>query len=41
MNKPKLTCLPDFLMMTEHMAAYFPCLTNELNRVSQPISIEL
>ena len=35
-NKPKLTCLPVFLMVTVKI----PWLTNELNRVSQPISIE-
>ena len=39
-SKPKMTCLPIFLMVTEHMAVQFLWLTNELNRVSQPISIE-
>ena len=39
-NKPKFTCLPVFLMVTEHMAVWFPWLNNELNGVSQPISTE-
>ena len=40
MNKPKLICLPVFLMVTEQMDVLFPWLTNKLNRVGQRISIE-
>ena len=39
-NMPKSTRLPVFQMVTEHVAVSFPWLTNELNRVSQPISTE-
>ena len=39
-NWLKSTRLPVFLMVTEQMAVQFPWLTNELNRVSQSISIE-
>ena len=39
-NQPKSTCLPVFLMVTEHVAVQLPWLTNKLTRVSQPILIE-
>ena len=32
-SNTKLTCLPVFLMVTEHEAVQLPWLTNELNRV--------
>ena len=36
----KSTCFPVFLKVTEHIAVWFPWLSNELNRVGQPNSIE-
>ena len=39
-KRPKSTRLPVFLMVTKHVAVQFPWLTIELNRVSQPISVE-
>ena len=40
-SKPKSTCLPAFLVVTEQLLAlWFPWLTNELNRVGQPILVE-
>ena len=40
-KRPKSIRLSVFRMVTEHVAALFPCLTIELNRISQPISIEI